>query len=169
MNYRLIRSSRRTLAVEISHGGEIIVRAPYITSTETIENFLADNSLRIEAAVERAKKRVPTYSASSSQAQELREMAERKILPRVEHFSYIMGVKPQGVRITAAEKRFGSCSSRGSICFSFNLAQYSDDLIDYVVVHELAHLKEMNHSSRFYKIIESVLPDYKTRKKLLKK
>ena len=164
MNYRLIRSSRRTLAVEISHGGEIIVRAPYITSTETIEKFLADNSLRIEAAVERAKKRVPTYSARSSQAQELREMAERKILPRVEHFSYIMGVKPQGVRIPAAEKRFGSCSSRGSICFSFNLAQYSDDLIDYVVVHELAHLVELNHSKRFWAIVEKYIPDYKERR-----
>ena len=80
-----------------------------------------------------------------------------------------MGLKYGRIAITSAKTRFGSCSSKGNLSFSYLLMLYPDSAIDYVVVHELAHLKEMNHSPRFYKIIEEVLPDYKERKKLLKK
>ena len=168
MEYKLIRSGRRTLAVEISRKGEIIVRAPYMTSIEQIENFIESNRSRIEKAVEREKRRTPSYSANEPEAQGLRQLAEKIIPPKVEYFSNIMGVTPESVRITSAQKRFGSCSSRGHICFSFNLVQYSDDLIDYVVVHELSHLVELNHSRRFWKIVEKYIPDYKERRERLR-
>ena len=72
------------------------------------------------------------------------------------------------ITITSAKTRFGSCSSEGNIAFSYRLMLYPEAAIDYVVVHELAHRREMNHSAAFYKIIASVLPDYKYRNALLK-
>ena len=79
-----------------------------------------------------------------------------------------MGVRPASIKITGARTRFGSCSSKGSICFSWRLMQYPDAAIDYVVVHELAHLRHMNHSAAFYAEIARVMPDFEARRNLLK-
>jgi hypothetical protein len=108
-------------------------------------------------------------SQRSQEERKYRRFVARKIIPqRVEHFAKIMGVEPKGISITSAQKRFGSCSSRGRICFSFNLVQYPDEAIDYVVVHELAHLVELNHSKEFWKTVEKYMPDYKKRRAMLK-
>ena len=79
-----------------------------------------------------------------------------------------MGVKPTGIKITSAKKQIGSCSGKNSICYSWGLMQYAPEAIDYVVVHELAHIIHKNHGKDFYKLIEKYLPDYKKREKLLK-
>ena len=79
-----------------------------------------------------------------------------------------MGLRPAGVTITSARTRFGSCSAKGRLCFSWRLMQYPPEAIDYVVVHELAHLVHMNHGPEFYALIERYLPDYKARRKLLR-
>ena len=79
-----------------------------------------------------------------------------------------MGLRPAGITITGARTRFGSCSSKRRISFSFRLMQYPCEAIDYVVVHELAHLRHMNHSAQFYALIEQYMPDYKARRALLK-
>lgn len=168
MEYKLIRSGRKTLAAEISREGEVIVRAPYKMSIQYIEKFLENNRQRIENAIQRAKKRKPSYSSDAPEADFLRKKAEEIIPPKVEHYAKLMNLEPKSIRITAAQKRFGSCSSRGSLCFSFNLMQYPDEAIDYVVVHELAHLKELNHSKKFWAIVEKYMPDYKKRRAMLK-
>ena len=79
-----------------------------------------------------------------------------------------MGLKPSSVKITSAEKRFGSCSSKNGLCFSWRLLAYPTAAVEYVVVHELAHIKHHNHSPAFYALIEKYMPDYKERQKLLK-
>ena len=79
-----------------------------------------------------------------------------------------MNVKPTGIKITSARKRFGSCSGKNSICFSLYLMTYPKEAVDYVVVHELAHIKYHNHSKEFYNFIERFMPDYKEREKFLK-
>lgn len=79
-----------------------------------------------------------------------------------------MGLRPAGITITGARTRFGSCSSKRRISFSFRLMQYPPEAIDYVVVHELAHLRHMNHSAQFYALIEQYMPDYKVRRAMLK-
>ena len=94
--------------------------------------------------------------------------AQSELSARTAHFARIMGVSYQRVRITSARTRLGSCSSKGSICFSWRLMDYPDDAIDYVVVHELAHLIHMDHSAAFYAEIERVMPDYKRRRELLR-
>lgn len=88
---------------------------------------------------------------------------------RVEYYSEKMGLYPASVKITSAATRFGSCSGKNSICFSYRLMLYPPEAVDYVVVHELAHIKEKNHSARFYALVERYMPDYREREKLLKK
>lgn len=90
------------------------------------------------------------------------------IKPRVDYFANIMGVEPSSVKISSAVHRWGSCSESGNLNFSWRLIMAPQEAVDYVVVHELAHLKELNHSDRFWKIVSQILPDYKKREKLLK-
>ena len=78
-----------------------------------------------------------------------------------------MEVHPTGLRITTARKRYGSCSSKGSLCFSCYLMCCPEEAVVLVVVHELCHLREMNHGPGFYALLERYLPDWKERKKLL--
>ena len=87
---------------------------------------------------------------------------------KAEYYSALMGVDFGRISIMSAKTRFGSCSSKGNIAFSYRLMLYPEAAVDYVVVHELAHRKEMNHSKAFYKIVEDILPDYKERRKLLR-
>jgi predicted metal-dependent hydrolase len=96
-------------------------------------------------------------------------MAARKYIPdRVAHFVTIMGVSPISVRITSARTRWGSCSSKRRINFSWRLMLAEEDTIDYVIIHELAHLIQLNHSKAFWTIVEKYAPDYKVQRKKLR-
>ena len=97
-----------------------------------------------------------------------RMLAKRDITNRVIEFAKLMSVNPTSVKITGAKTRWGSCSSKGSLNFSWRLIMADSDVVDYVVVHELAHLREMNHSKKFWDVVAETLPDYKERKKRLK-
>ena len=97
-----------------------------------------------------------------------RLLAKREMTIRALRFSKLMNVTPAAVKINGAKTRWGSCSTNKSLNFSWRLIMSDSDVVDYVVVHELAHLIEMNHSDRFWAIVESVLPDYPIRKKRLK-
>ncbi|MCR4616363.1 MAG: M48 family metallopeptidase [Clostridiales bacterium] len=96
-----------------------------------------------------------------------KKLAEKLIKQRVREYSKIMALSPSNVKINSAKTRWGSCSGKNSLNFSLYLVLGSDEIIDYVVVHELAHIKEHNHSNRFWAVVESVLPDYRKRQKEL--
>ncbi|GAB1475463.1 M48 family metallopeptidase [Bacillota bacterium] len=95
-------------------------------------------------------------------------LAKKLLTNKVLDYSKQMGVMPTAVKINGAKTRWGSCSSRNSINFSWRLVMAEDYVIDYVVVHELAHILEHNHSERFWQVVAMVLPDYKSRQKKLK-
>jgi len=97
-----------------------------------------------------------------------RILAKRNLIEKTLDFAKRMSVMPTAIKINSAKSRWGSCSSKKSLNFSWRLIMADNDVIDYVVVHELAHITEMNHSARFWAIIASVLPDYKERQKRLK-
>ena len=88
---------------------------------------------------------------------------------RVEFFSRKLSLQPRQVKITSAGKRWGSCSEDNNISFSFRLIMMPPAVIDYVIVHELMHIREKSHSSRFWKLIEAVMPEYKIHRHWLKK
>ena len=96
-------------------------------------------------------------------------LAKIHLAERVEVFAKQMMVSPTAVKVNSAKGRWGSCSNRKSLNFSWRLIMADDDVIDYVVVHELAHIIEMNHSAKFWAIVENVLPDYMERKSRLRK
>ena len=104
----------------------------------------------------------------SAVVQIYRRLAKIYLNERVEHYAGLMNVSPTAVKINGAKTRWGSCSAKKSLNFSWRLIMASDMVIDYVVVHELAHIIQMNHSARFWKVVASVLPDYKNRQKLLR-
>ena len=164
-DYKLVRSSRKTLCIEISPDGTVTVRAPYRTADERIKEFVYSKSgwvnkhlTRIESMPKRA---IPDIEA-------LRKRAKEEIPQRVKYWSAVMGLEPTGVKITSAKKRFGSCSHKNGLCFSLYLADYPPEAVDYVVVHELAHIKHKNHSPAFHSLVGKYLPDQEARKKLLR-
>ena len=169
MEYEIIYSIRKTISLCVKDG-RLVVKAPLGTSRRRIEEMVASHADWIEKNIIKQRERNAKFdSLTEKDIANLRKLAKRIIPIKVEHFANIMGLKYGRITITSAKTRFGSCSAKGNLSFSYRLMLYPEEAIDYVVVHELAHLVEMNHSSRFYKIIESVLPDYKKRKKLLKK
>jgi len=104
----------------------------------------------------------------SAVVQLYRRLAKLHLTTRTEHYAGLMNVSPAAIKINAAKTRWGSCSTKKSLNFSWRLIMADDAVIDYVVVHELAHITQMNHSTRFWAIVADVLPDYKERQKRLK-
>ena len=170
MNYKIIRSNRKTLGLEITLQGEIIVRAPRRVSEKQIERFVSEKEKWIQQAQYRQKLRRDNHPEPDEQRKrELIEKAENVIPQKVEYFGNIMNLHPQGFRITGAKTRFGSCSAKNRLCFSWRLMDYPEEAIDYVVVHELAHIRYKNHGPLFYQLISTVLPDYRIRIQMLKR
>ena len=97
----------------------------------------------------------------------LRARAKRELPARVAAYAAAMGVTPAGVRITSARTRFGSCNAKNSLCFSCYLMANAQPAIDYVIVHELAHIRHKNHSAAFWAEVAKVFPDYRTRRAML--
>lgn len=167
--YELVRSSRRTLAVEVTKDGRVIVRAPMRLAQKRIDAFVIEHEvwIREHLAVQQLR-RENHPEPTEEQRKELIRRA-KKILPeKVAYYSKIMKLFPTGITITGAEKRFGSCSWKNRICFSWRLMSYPEEAVDYVVVHELAHIRHKNHSRDFYACVETVLPNWRERRKLLK-
>ena len=170
MNYKLIRSKRKTLSLEITENLEIIVRAPNRLSNKLIDDFVLSKSDWIKEKTKLIDNRVKNKKVYSNEdILKLKQKANASLPEKIEYWSNIMNLYPSSVKVTSAKKRFGSCSAKNSLCFSLYLFDYPDEAIDYVVVHELAHIKEHNHSKRFWRVVENYLPDYKEREKLLKR
>lgn len=97
-----------------------------------------------------------------------RKIAKDNFEKRIYVFAQLMGLKFSKVKLSSATKRWGSCSSLGNINLNWRLIMAPQEIIDYVIVHELSHLKEMNHSQKFWNEVGKVLPDYKERRNWLK-
>lgn len=169
MGYRIIRSDRRSLSIEINDDAELVVRAPRRMSEKEIQKFVCKHSEWADSRIERARERRRRFDYEDENSEELIMQAKEIIPVKVSYYGELMGIKPAGVKITSAKKRFGSCNAKNSLCFSWRLMIYPDEAIDYVVVHELAHIRHHNHSRAFYALVEKYMPDYRDRVKLLKK
>ncbi|MCL2401523.1 MAG: M48 family metallopeptidase [Oscillospiraceae bacterium] len=116
--------------------------------------------------------RVPPGLASDeikkAAVQIYKSAAKHLLTHKTAAFAEQMGVTPSAVKINSAKSRWGSCSGKNSINFSWRLIMADEGVIDYIVVHELAHIRELNHSPRFWAIVQDMLPDYKARKQRLK-
>ena len=169
ISYELIRSDRKTLGLQV-RDGRVIVRAPRRVTQKQIDAFVREHADWIEGALSRqAAKKAAHPEPTAEQRADLIRKAKQILPQRVAYWSDRMGLYPTQIKITSAKTRFGSCGSNGHICFSWRLMQYPPEAIDYVVVHELAHLKHMTHSAAFHALVARYLPDHRQRRALLKK
>lgn len=169
MDYKVIRSNRRTLALEVTLKGEVLVRAPRFVTDKTIMEFVSSHENWILKTIKKQEKRRELNPEPTAEEIEQLKAKAKEILPeRVNFWSEKTGLKCTGITITSAKTRYGSCSGKNSISFSYLLMRHSIEVIDYVVLHELAHTKHHNHGKQFWNLIEKYMPDFKVRRDLLK-
>ncbi len=168
--YTLIRSRRKTLALEITKDCKLLVRAPLRCPEEAIRAFVARNERWIARSADKVRQRAAEAGPPPTEEElaALKALARNLLPEKVARYAAAMGLSPTGIKITTAQKRYGSCSAKNSLCFSCYLMRSPDEAIDAVVVHELAHIRHKNHGPQFYALVERYLPDYRARKKLLK-
>lgn len=164
--YTLIRSSRRSMAIEVRPGGDVLVRVPERVSDRAARAFVAGYRDRVMESVERMKAQPRMEEPDAEDIRRLRERAATEMPKLVAYWCARLGLKPARVTITSAKKRWGSCSSKGNICFSWLLMRCPDAFIDYVALHEAAHLVHRDHSRAFYALIAQHMPDYRERLEL---
>lgn len=166
MEYELIRSDRKTMSAQIKDG-TLILRVPRYVSQDQIAHFLQDHSQWIETHLAQSRARQQQAAAlpplTPADIQALKAQAQRVIPERVAYFAPLVGVSYGRITIRCMKSRWGSCSSSGNLSFNCLLMLSPPEVVDSVVVHELCHRKEMNHSRRFYNEVLHVLPDYHQR------
>ena len=165
--YTVVRSARKSISVQVDRDCNIIVRAPFFVTQKTIDEFMLSKKSWLEKAVVTQRNKQKNRKEYSTEEIEILRKKAKGLLPRkVEYFSSIMGVTPTSVKINSAKTRYGSCSGENRLNFSLYLLTKPEEFIDYVVVHELAHIKHHNHSKDFYDFVEKFVPDYKRISKL---
>ncbi len=171
MTYKIIRSKRKTLGIEVNSDG-VTVRAPMKISDREIEKFVSEHILWIEKNLKKIKARQTALAdikpLSDEELDDLVSSAKKLIPERVEIYAQKIGVRYGRITIRKQRSKWGSCSSKGNLNFNCLLMLAPLSVIDSVVVHELCHLKEMNHSERFYAEVLKAYPDYYQQNKWLK-
>ena len=174
MKVTVIRSNRKTVAIQVNSDLSVTVRAPRSVSEKDIEEILKKKEAWISKHIEKikeTKERVeaePTEKLTREKVIALAEEALKVIPERVEYFAKVIGVTYVKITVRNQKTRWGSCSSKGNLNFNCLLMLAPPEVLDYVVVHELCHRKQMNHSKAFWLEVEKVLPDYKEARKWLK-
>jgi predicted metal-dependent hydrolase len=157
ITYRLIRSDRKSIAIQITADG-VVVRAPKRLAAAEIDLFVQSKRSWIEAHLSKLPAPQPKFTQEEIEA--LSQKALAVIPDRVRHFALIVGVTYGRITIRNQRSRWGSCSGKGNLNFNCLLMLTPSHVIDYVVVHELCHRLELNHSPKFWAQVERVLPDY---------
>ena len=172
---QIVRSRRKTISLEIKKDCRVVLRVPNRMPKRDIVRFLNEKQSWLEEnyakMVQRNKVRMAAkakYHLSDSKIHELAEQAVEVVPKRVAHYAARMGVTYGRITIRHQRTRWGSCSSNGNLNFNCLLMLAPPEVLDYVVVHELCHRLEMNHSPRFWAQVERVLPDYKVSRKWLR-
>ena len=168
IDYRLVYSAKRkTIGISVKEL-KVTVRAPMGTKRGTVERVLEKHRAWIEKSIEKQRARLEAMpKIDESELYSIRDAAKAYFTDKTEHYAKLMGLKYGRIMITKARQRFGSCSSKGNICFSYRLMRYPEEFREYVIVHELCHLVHMNHSKDFYNLLEKYMPDYKKRRMLV--
>lgn len=161
---KLIRSERRTLSIELKPDGLILVRAPKRLPLRDIEAFLLEKEGWIRKKQEeirlRESEKEKLQKFTEKELKELKKAAREKIQERVRFYSEKIGVSYGRVTIRAQKTRWGSCSREGNLSFNCLLMLVPLEVLDSVIVHELCHRKQMNHSAAFYREVYAAFPEY---------
>ena len=211
-NTKIIRTSRKTIALQIKDSGELLIRAPFWVSRDSLRSLMHKKQSWIDKKRQFVKQRnkyrvekrfidgetflylgqayklriIPSHPLGLFLDSEFllsqpclkfardlfikwyREEAKKKIKQRVDLYSSKIGASYNKINITCARGRWGSCSMKGNLNFAWRLIMAPLEIIDYVVVHELIHLTEKNHSRNFWEKLEGLFPNYRSCKQWLR-
>lgn len=160
------------MSLEITPKGEVLVRAPNRLPEREIQRFVTEKADWISKHLENVRKNLvkaePQPLLTMEEVRKLADEALEVIPQRVAYFAPMVGVTVGRITIRNQKTKWGSCSSKGNLNFNCLLMLAPREVLDYVVVHELCHRLEMNHSPRFWAEVERVLPDYRASKQWLK-
>lgn len=202
MNYRVIKSKRRTLCLSVEKDGEILVRAPIDTGDKEIKDFVIKHERWISARLAKRKGErglslndgerialfgesyeieegkpklesgiifLPANGRKEAFLKLIKRYSKEKMSALAESVSSRYGFEYSLIRISTARTRWGSCSRKGVLSFTCFLAFVPVDLAYYVAVHELCHTRHFDHSKNFWREVERLLPDWRSRRKALRK
>ena len=179
MNVKIIRSNRKTLAIQINPDLSVTVRAPMYAPQSDIERILREKEGWIQKHIEKIREQeakrketqgefVESEYLTNEEIKKLADKALQHIPKRVSYYAKQIDVTYGKITIRNQKTRWGSCSSEKNLNFNWKLILAPPEVLDYVVVHELCHLKEMNHSKAFWDEVGKVMPEYETYKLWLK-
>ncbi|MCX6713880.1 MAG: M48 family metallopeptidase [Candidatus Vogelbacteria bacterium] len=170
-NYQIKKSKiARRLKIMIYHDGRVVVTLPFYFPAILARKFVDKKSDWIKKKLEyfsRKKLVAPVEKVGSYKKN--KETARAFVLARVGHFNQFFNFRFQKIFIKNQKTVWGSCSRRGNLNFNYKILFLPPELQDYIIVHELCHLGELNHSARFWKLVEKTLPDYLAVRKNLKR
>ncbi len=208
---KIIRTRRRTIALEVTSDATLVIRAPLRVSSVYIEEMIREKSAWILRKMEQMKQRQPPSCHEYAEGELFyfhgrayplhiakngnmtiersdrlyvsdtlmpdirnhirrwyRVEAQKEIQARCMWFSMKTGHVPSSIRITDAQRRWGSCTHKGGLNFSWRLIQAPPEIVDYVIVHELVHISQPDHSKKFWAKVREIMPDYESRRKWLR-
>ena len=161
--YKIIKSFRNSMSLQIKNW-QVIVRVPFFMHKKTVESFIDKHKSWIE------KKTLWRRDSliDLTKIKYYKNEAKNYIPLRVQELASIHCLEYNNIRITSAKTRYWSCSSKKNLNFTYRLILMPKKVIDYIIIHELAHLKQMNHSKAFWDEVKIMMPDYKKYEKWLK-
>lgn len=173
VDYKLRRSRRvRRLRLAVYCDGSFVVTAPNWLSLNRIENFIFEKAQWVlkRLKITRTRPRNLVFvTQSKREYKKLKAQALEIATRKVEEFNRIYNLSYNKITIRNQKTRWGSCSQKGNLNYNYKIALLPDELADYIVVHELCHLKEFNHSRNFWALVGQTIPDYKERKKKIRR
>lgn len=163
MKIHIKRSMRKSIALQVKNS-QIIVKAPFFVTKNYIMQFIDKHKNWVENKLSQQQKSL----IDSNKIEEYKKQAREYIPQRVEEIAKKYGCEYNKIKITSAKTRWWSCTSQKNLNFSFRLILTPPEIIDYVICHELAHLKEMNHSRQFWLEVSRMDKEYKNHDMWLK-
>ena len=169
MEYTILRSRRKTIAIEITPAGQVLVRCPLRMPQREIRHFVDIKSNWIHTHLSRIRQTPSQPPFSDTELASMKVWAKETIPDQTAFWAARIGVQYNRISIRSQHSRWGSCSSKGNLNFNCLLALVPENVLDYVIVHELCHRKHMNHSPAFWAEVARYLPDYEASRIWLKR
>jgi len=166
--FKKVRGSR-SLRITVHQDGTVVVTAPYYETYRAMERFVRNHLNWLSARLAQTQPKRDSDPGSSVHYRAHRTLAKKQIIERVQFWNERCGFSFKTITVRNQKTCWGSCSSKGTLSFNYQIAFLPSDLMDYVIVHELCHLKELNHSPHFWHLVMAQISDCRERRTRLKK